>query len=343
MSKEEKNVAHDSKLIWSKENMKIRVYATLCLCVLIILTFTGCPARQEALVRPDAAAQASLSLRAVKAQGDLPEILSEGDQDKYQALVEKCGVDGDETFAISSAFITAIIVKPLISFLLDGIERRTEKAIQKYTSAYATSLTLPFYKMAEASPIPTFRCLILTGGESKMPDIEVVISLIPDAYHDHLKVGAEFIRLTNAKAHSIETGQEIGLSINLKIESIWRDRNVGRKTTVADLRVLSKKVTPNGKPDFIQADAIPVPMIPYSSSGDSTFRDTIDSSNHGPIAHTGHSTITVTVAEVGTPPEGLIFFSKLFSKVEDDLAELMKSAAEVEYKDEEADENDGST
>lgn len=215
------------------------------------------------------------------------------------------------------------LIGPAIDFALDSIDKALEAELQKYLAAYSGSVNEKFYKSTNADePTAAWTCFRFTRAVGPKHQEKVVLDLIGQIAltdeKDAIKVRPLRLYLSETKAK----GDQVGISLSLKAESVWRQDNRGQSEIVFDHKFLSEKVDmSNDRPVlkyYIDRDwkSYPrLPLIPWSTNLECNVRS-------------GDVTLTVTVTEVGAPPKLLEHAVKLFTKNKGDLAKLMKESAQ---------------
>jgi len=215
------------------------------------------------------------------------------------------------------------LIGPAIDFVLDSIDKALEAELKEYIGAYSSSEDGKFYKSTKADgPVAAWTCFRFSRAVGPKDQEKVVLDLIGQVAitteKDALKVRPLRLYFAQAKAK----GDQIGVTISLKADSVWRQHNRGQSEKIFDYIFLTEKVDiSNGRPavkyyiDREWDDHARLPLIPWSTNQEGNMKG-------------GDVTLTVTVAEVGTPPKLLEHAAKLFTKNKGDLAKLMKESVE---------------
>lgn len=213
------------------------------------------------------------------------------------------------------------LVGPAIDFVLDQIDKALQAELQQYIAAYSGTLDEKFYKSTSSrGPVAAWTCFRFSRAIGTDDQGKVVMDLIGQFVltdeKDALKIRPLRLYFAQAKAK----GDQIGITLSLKAESVWRQHNIGQSEKVFEHNLLSEKVDiSSGQPvvkyylDNEWSSYPRLPLIPWSTN--------LDESMKG-----GTVTLTVTVAEVGAPPKLLEYAAKLFTKNKGDIAQLMKDS-----------------
>jgi hypothetical protein len=216
----------------------------------------------------------------------------------------------------------AFLIGPAIDFVLERVDKALQSELQEYVAAYSGSVDEKFYKSTEANGLLTaWTCFRFSRAVGPTEQETVVMDLIGQIMltdeKDALKIRPLRLYFEQGKAK----GKQIGVTLSMKAESVWRQDNRGLSEKVFDYHFLSDKVDiTNGRPVvkyYLDSEWESHPrlrLIPWSTNQTGKMRG-------------GDVTLTVTVAEVGAPPKLLEYAAKLFTKNKGDLAEMMKESA----------------
>ena len=213
------------------------------------------------------------------------------------------------------------LIGPAIDIVLEGVDKALEAELKKYIGAYSGSVDEKFYASTKSDgPNAAWTCLRFSRAVGPKDQEKVVLDLIAQMEltdeKDALKVRPLRLYFAQAKAK----GDQIGITVSLKANSVWRENNRGRSETVFDNTFLSERVDISTRQPVVnyyldsEWDSRPrLPLIPWSTN---------DAGN----TTGGDVTLIVTVAEVGTPSRLLQHAAKLFTKNKGDLAKMLKES-----------------
>lgn len=243
------------------------------------------------------------------------------EKDKEDQIRQQCKAPkkGPERAFVPLTFLAG----PAIDFILDGIDKALEAELKAYIAAYSGSTDGKFYKSTKTDgPVAAWTCFRFSRADGPKDQEKVVLDLIGQidvtTEKDALKVRPLRLYFADGKAK----GNQFGVTISMKADSVWRQQNRGQSEKIFDHIFLTEKVDiSNGGPavkyylDREWDDHPRLPLIPWST-------------NKKGAGKGGDVTLTVTVAEVGTPPKLLELAANVFTKNKGDLAKLMKESAE---------------
>lgn len=242
------------------------------------------------------------------------------EKDKEDHIRQQC--NGPERRPEFAFIPLTFLIGPAIDFALDRIDKALEEELQKYIAAYSGSVSEKFYKSTNSDgPTASWTCFRFSRAVGLKNQEKVVLDLIGQISltneKDALKVRPLRLYFAQAKAK----GEQIGITLSLKAESVWRQHNKGQSETTFEDTFLSQKIDiSHGRPVVVyyldkEWTSYPrLPLIPWSTNQEGQMK-------------AGEVTFTVTAAEVGAPPKLLEHAVKLFTKNKGELATMMKDSA----------------
>jgi hypothetical protein len=229
------------------------------------------------------------------------------------------------------------IVGLVLQWGLDEIDQALAEELKKYVAAYqAPTIDTSFYKSLIPGTTPEiglalppiaqscFRFLKVgseanagTGDVRQVRTLDLVVQLVPSEKGEYMEIKPlRLFYAAPAFAAKIDSGKEIGVIIDAKIDAWWRQDNRSEYKTLFDGTIVQTQLKAGAA--VITYDLGPASraqIVPISSVRDKQVGTTM-------VA------LTVSGTEAATPPKWLEKFSKLFHDNKGKLSDSVKKAME---------------
>ncbi len=243
-----------------------------------------------------------------------------------RSLVQFCS-NGEAQRAATDKGLLMEFFGQILSMTLEKVADRVRAEIAKYTAISERNERLDYYRGSPAAAgsghlESRYQCLHFVrlqpnaaGGADVALDVVAGIAL--DTQRDAIVLRP--LRLYVAKATARSATGHYGVAISVKADAVWRDAMVGHQGTVFDLTIATESIDLGTGPftKYYPTDVMGgrrVPIVPVSVDVDRS-RDF------------GRVDLTVSAAEIGTPPATLALLSQLFPLTTERRARLMIEAA----------------
>lgn len=248
-----------------------------------------------------------------------PEISPALDAGKEDQIRRECGASKQPP---QRAFIPlTFLVEPAIDFVLDRIDKALESELEQYLAVYSATQNEKFYSSTLIDgPVAGWSCFRFSRAIGPEDNEKSVFDLLGKIALSEEKDAVYIRPLRLYFGQSKAKGKEIGVTVSLKAQSVWRQHNSGQSQQIFDHQFLSEKIEQfEAHPVvkyYVDDSTTPVrlPIIPWST-------------NINRKSQNGDVAFTITVTEVGAPPKLLEHAIKLFTKNKGNIAEMMKNAA----------------
>ncbi len=242
------------------------------------------------------------------------------DKAEEEKLVESC-LKSDDKAALSGSLAIDFIVRPLIGYALDHVESKLKASIAEYTASHSAGVTPDyFYASVDPKPILAWNCFryqrqIKKQARDNNSETKLLFDLVGQfrLTHDLSSLQIRPLRLYIARPKA--KGTIVGISAKLKIDSAWREANVGMFENTIDQTIVSERVT---KWPFLKyyngvnwSSYPPLKLVPWSSES---------------TEETGNVRLSVDIGEAGNAPKHLEKIAGTFSEKKDDISKVIGDA-----------------
>jgi hypothetical protein len=242
-----------------------------------------------------------------------------------RALVAYCA-NGEAQRTAADKGLVGEFLSQILSVTLEKVSDRIHAEMAKYSAVSEGSTRVDYYRGIPGTPGPgrlesRYQCLRFVRIADSPGGAEVALDIVAGIGLDTAKdaIALRPLRLYVNKAAARSATGKYGVAISIHADSVWRDASVGHQATVFEQTIATESIDLNAGPflKYYPVDVMGgrrVPIVPISSDIDRT-RDF------------GRVDLTVSAAEIGTPPGTLNLLSQLFPLTTERRARLLIEAA----------------